>query len=77
MTVLASSTSANASAETNTKGMTRTGWAMSGLVILFILFDAVGKLIVMAPMVDATRQLGYPVELIRPLGVIALVCTLL
>jgi hypothetical protein len=57
--------------------MSRTGWAMSGLVILFMVFDAVGKLIVMTPVIEATRQLGYPEDLIRPLGVIALACALL
>jgi len=57
--------------------MSRTGWAMSGLVMLFMAFDAVGKLIMMTPVIEATRQLGYPEDLIRPLGVIALACALL
>jgi len=59
------------------KAMSRTGWAMSGLVMLFMAFDAVGKLIMMTPVIEATRQLGYPEDLIRPLGVIALACALL
>ena len=61
----------------NSKAMSRAGWILSGLVILFMTFDAGGKLAVIAPVVDATRQLGYPVELIRPLGAIALICTVL
>ena len=78
MTAIASNLpSSAATSQSNSKAMTRTGWTMSGLVILFMLFDAFGKLIVLTPVVDATRQLGYPIELIRPLGAIALACTLL
>jgi hypothetical protein len=70
-------TSLSPSAVTNSKGMTRAGWVISGLVIAFMVFDAIGKLLVIAPVVEATRQLGYPLDLIRPLGIIALVCALL
>ncbi|HVH79323.1 MAG TPA: DoxX family protein [Stellaceae bacterium] len=78
MTAIASSVTSVASPPiSNSKAMTRAGWAMSGLVILFMIFDAVGKLIVMTPVIEATRQIGYPEDLIQPLGVIALVCALL
>lgn len=54
-----------------------TGRVLSGLVITFLLADAIAKLFAPAAVVDATRQLGYAVTVIRPLGVVLLVATLL
>lgn len=59
------------------KTQARIGWALSILTILFMLFDAVGKLALEAHVIDATTRIGYPVATIRPIGVIALLCTLL
>ena len=53
------------------------GWAMSGLMILFMLFDSVAKLALERHPVGATKQIGYPVHAIQPLGAIGLACTLL
>lgn len=53
------------------------GWAMSGLMILFMLFDSVAKLALERHAVAATEQIGYPIHAIQPLGAIALACTLL
>lgn len=53
------------------------GWGMSGLMIAFLLFDSISKLLLEHHVVEATTQIGYPLEVIRPLGVICLVCTLL
>src|SRR6185503_9788132 len=39
--------------------------------------DAIGKLIPLAPYVEGTERVGYAVELIRPLGLVLLVPTLL
>ncbi|HEV2189301.1 MAG TPA: DoxX family protein [Stellaceae bacterium] len=50
---------------------------MSGLVLLFLLFDAFGKLILMPQVIEATQQIGYPADLLRPLGIIILLCTAL
>ena len=77
MTAVSANAVRSASPLPTSKAMARTGWAMSGLVILFMVFDAFGKLIVMAPVVEATRQIGYPEDLLRPLGLIALACALL
>jgi len=50
---------------------------MSGVVVLFLLFDGVSKLMLIAPVVEATTQIGYPVNLVRPIGIIGLVCAML
>jgi hypothetical protein len=47
------------------------------LVVLFLLFDSSIKLIQLAPAVEGTIQLGYPVSLIRTIGLTLLVCTVL
>jgi hypothetical protein len=59
------------------KTQTRIGWTLSILTILFMLFDSAGKLALESHVIDATTKIGYPVAAIRPIGVIALVCTLL
>jgi hypothetical protein len=53
------------------------GWGMSGLMIAFLLFDSVGKIVLEHHVVEATTQIGYPLDVIRPLGLICLACTLL
>jgi hypothetical protein len=53
------------------------GWALSIVRILFMLFDAGGKLALESHVVDATTTIGYPVSAIRPIGVLALLCTIL
>jgi hypothetical protein len=53
------------------------GWSMSGLTVLFLLMDGVTKLMMIGPVVEATKELGYPLGLVRPIGIIALVCAVL
>src|ERR1700730_6701233 len=55
------------------------GRAMSGLVILFMIFDASLKLIPLAVVTDSMTELGYPPSagLARGLAVVILVCTAL
>lgn len=53
------------------------GWGMSGLMILFMLFDSIAKLALESHVIAATTQIGYPLHAIRPIGAIGLVCTLL
>jgi hypothetical protein len=53
------------------------GRALSGLTILFLLFDGVSKLALEHHVVEATTWIGYPLDTIRPLGIICLVCTIL
>jgi hypothetical protein len=63
--------------DANPRWMTRTGWGMCGLMILFMLFDSISKIALESHVVEATTRIGYPIDVIRPLGVISLVCTLL
>jgi len=51
-------------------------WLLSGLPALFLLADAIGKLVKPTPVVEATVRLGYPDSLIQPLGVVLLLGTL-
>lgn len=57
----------------------RTGRILSGLAIAFLLFDAVGKLVPVRPVMEGMQQLGFnsTPELARGLGGLLLVCTLL
>lgn len=49
------------------------GRVLSGIAIAFLLFDAVGKLVRVAPVVEGTAKLGYPDGAIVPIGVMLLV----
>jgi hypothetical protein len=55
----------------------RTGWGMTGLMVAFLLFDSVSKLALEHHVVEATTKIGYPLDVIRPIGLICLVCTIL
>lgn len=56
-----------------------TGRALSALVVLFLIFDGVIKLVPLQVVTDTMRELGYPATpaLARSLGVVLLVCTAL
>jgi hypothetical protein len=54
-----------------------TGRIISGLVVLFLIFDSVTKLITIPPVVEGMRQLGYPVPLAPVIGTLLLICVLL
>jgi hypothetical protein len=53
-----------------------TGRVISGLAVAFLVFDSIGKLLEVQPVIDGTRQLGYPPEIAFNLGVILLSCVL-
>jgi DoxX-like family len=53
------------------------GWGMTGLMIVFFLFDSVSKLVLEQHVVEATTKIGYPLGVIRPLGIVGLACTML
>ncbi len=79
-TTLDNKTNLPASDATTGKLSTRriwTGHLISGLPALFLLVDAVGKLVKPAAVVQATLQLGYPSNCILWLGIVLLVCTTL
>lgn len=64
---------------TNDKTATRIGYGLSGLVVLFMLFDGGIKLVPLDIVMETTAQLGYPATaaLARGLGILGLVCTAL
>ncbi len=53
------------------------GRVLSALSSLFLLFDAVMKLVKPSPVVEATVALGYPEGVIRGLGIALLASTIL
>jgi hypothetical protein len=61
------------------KGSVRTGWALSGLAILFLGADAAGKLFAPEMMIANSPPLGLPADTSfhRVLGVILAACSLL
>jgi len=50
----------------------RTGRVISALVVLFMVFDGVIHMLRVAPVVDAFAQLGYPLRVAVPLGILEL-----
>jgi hypothetical protein len=48
------------------------GRALSGVAAAFLLFDAAGKLMRVAPVVEGTVALGYPASAVLPIGVLLL-----
>jgi hypothetical protein len=54
-----------------------TGRILTGFTVLFMLFDAVGKLVMPTQVVEAFFRLGFPVNLSHTIGIILLAATLL
>jgi hypothetical protein len=54
-----------------------TARVVSTLLIVFLLFDAVAKLLRLPPVVEGTVRVGYPEAVIVPLGVVLLASTVL
>jgi hypothetical protein len=53
------------------------GRIISGLVVLFLIFDGFTKVMTIRPVVEGMRQLGYPVPLAPVIGTILLTCVVL
>ena len=53
-----------------------TGRVVSGLAVAFLIFDSVGKLLEVQPVIDGTKQLGYPPDIVFSLGVTLLSCVI-
>ena len=55
-----------------------TGFAMSAVVVLFLLMDSGMKLAAIQPVLEAGQQIGFPgTAIARKLGAVLLLCTLL
>jgi DoxX-like protein len=56
-------------------GMLWAGWIISGLVVLFLAFDGVTKIIKVASVVEASEKLGVPSHTLLGIGIVLLACT--
>jgi hypothetical protein len=52
------------------------GWIISGLVIAFMLFDGAIKLLKLPSAIQGTTQLGYPANVVFPLGLLVVGCVI-
>ena len=57
------------------KWKVRTGWVLTVLSGLFLIFDGVGKLFLPPQVTEACVRLGFPVNLISGVGVLLLIFT--
>ena len=71
------STTAVTSAPNVSKGSLWTGRVISGLVVLFMLFDCITKILRLPQVVDATVKVGYPASTVLPIGITLLICVIL
>ena len=63
--------------KTSQKGMMWTGRVLSGIAVLFLLFDAFGKFTMPSYVVDACTRLGIPVSQGVSIGALLLVSTII
>jgi len=54
-----------------------TGYVLTYIAVLFMLFDSITKIMKTDQVVKATAQLGFPVEDIPVIGIILLVCIII
>jgi len=62
---------------TQSKGMLWTGRIISILVILFLLMDAVMKIIQEEHSMKGSAELGWPTEAVQSIGIVLLIATIL
>ena len=58
-------------------GSRRALWAgriLGGLAVAFLIFDSVGKLLQVQPVIEGTKHLGYSPDIVFGLGVTLLLC---
>ncbi|HTW63870.1 MAG TPA: DoxX family protein [Bryobacteraceae bacterium] len=53
-----------------------TSRTLSALVVLFLIFDGVTKILKVPQVIEATVRLGYPESAVVAIGIIVLACTL-
>jgi DoxX-like protein len=61
----------------SSRGLSIAGYVLSGLVVLFLLMDAVMKLLELPVVLQTTAELGYPTADVRTIGLLLLLCTAL
>jgi DoxX-like family len=65
---------ATLTATTGSKPALWAGYIISGLAVLFLIFDGGIKALQLAPAIEATVQLGYPASAVFGLGILQLAC---
>ena len=65
------------SIKTQSKGLQWTGRVFTGLTVLFMLFDAVGKFAKPTQVTEAFVRLGLPIATATSIGILLLVSTLI
>ncbi len=61
----------------SSRSLVWTGRVLTALIVAFLLVDGIAKLIPLAAVVEASRALGLGVDVIRPLGAVLVLSTLL
>ena len=64
-------------ATTVSKGTRWTGRVVSGVVVAFMIFDSIGKLMKIHQVIEASVRIGFPENTIVPLGAVLLACAAL
>lgn len=64
----------NRTASASSRRAVWTGRVLSGLAVLFLTFDSIGKLLQVPPVMAGSQELGYPASTVFPMGVILLLC---
>jgi len=64
-------------AEKSSAGMRWTGRVISALLVVFMVFDGITKMLRLAPVVAGTVRAGYPARMVVPIGIAALVSAVL
>src|SRR5271169_3171857 len=62
---------------TTSRGMLWTGRVISGLAVLFMLFDCITKIIKLPQVIDASVKMGFTVGIVVGIGWTLLACVIL
>jgi hypothetical protein len=62
-----------AQAATTSKARLWGGWIISSVVVLFLVFDGITKVLKVAPVVEASARLGLPISLTVRIGILVLI----
>jgi hypothetical protein len=63
--------------ETTASGVFWAGWVITGLVVLFLIFDGTTKVLKVAPVIEACERLGLTANTAVGVGAVLLGCTAL
>lgn len=64
-------------AQPNPQAMLRTGWILSGIVIVFLVADCAATYLGIAPLKKAALETGYSLDLMLPIAILQLICLVL